>query len=204
MTERPVFQRIGAYYDALVRQHGHSPRACDYGRPESQAAKFDVLSQAADMKGKRVLDIGCGFADYADYLDRKFDGVSYTGIDISQEMVAGARERHPALDIRLLNVLDENPGTFDIVTANGIFYLLGDDAWALMQRFIARMFELSKQAVSFNSLSDWAPDKEAKEFYADPAKTLSFCRTLTPWVTLRHDYHPRDFTVYMYHSAPPR
>ena len=35
------------------------------------------------------------------------------------------------------------------------------------------------------------------EFYTDPLQTLAFCRTLTPWVTLRHDYHSRDFTIYM-------
>jgi hypothetical protein len=53
-------------------------------------------------------------------------------------------------------------------------------------------------ALAFNSLSNWANDQEANEFYADPVQVLNFCRELTPWVVLRHDYHPRDFTVYMY------
>ena len=39
---------------------------------------------------------------------------------------------------------------------------------------------------------------EPGEFYADPVQTLSWCHTLSPFVVLRHDYHSRDFTVYVY------
>ena len=67
-----------------------------------------------------------------------------------------------------------------------------------MQRLIAKMFSLCSDAAVFNSLSAWAPDRESGEFYADPAATLDYCRTLTPWVALRHDYHPRDFTVFLF------
>jgi hypothetical protein len=52
--------------------------------------------------------------------------------------------------------------------------------------------------VAFNSLSAWATDQEAGEFYADPLRVVDFCRRITPRVVLRHDYHPRDFTVYLY------
>ena len=70
-----------------------------------------------------------------------------------------------------------------------------------MRDLVARMFALCREAVAFNSLSTWAPDPEPSEFYADPAETLAFCRTLTTRVTLRHDYHTRDFTVYLYRAG---
>jgi SAM-dependent methyltransferase len=196
-----LFRKIGSYYDGLVQRHGYSPYACDYGRIETQALKFEVLSQVADLRGKRILDVGCGFADFADFLDSKFEDITYTGVDISEAMVTTAKMRNPALDIRRLNILEEYPGSFDFVTANGIFYLLGSDAWPLMQQLVARMFECATEAICFNSLSRWETRIEEGEFHADPAQTIAFCRTLTPWVSLRHDYHPRDFTVYMYRSA---
>jgi hypothetical protein len=87
---------------------------------------------------------------------------------------------------------------YDVVTANGIFYLLGGDALRLMRELVTCMFALARRAVTFNSLSAWAGDQTAGEYYADPLETVAFCRTLTPWVALRHDYHPRDFTVYLY------
>jgi hypothetical protein len=70
-----------------------------------------------------------------------------------------------------------------------------------MQSMIERMFALATRAVAFNSLSTWSSDQQAGEFYADPLQTVQFCRELTPWVVLRHDYHPRDFTVYLYKTA---
>jgi SAM-dependent methyltransferase len=194
-----VFQRIASHYDKLVNQFGHDPRAADYGRASSQLAKFKVLAEVLPLEGARVLDVGCGFADFADFLAARHAGVDYHGIDLSPRMVAEARRLHPALDIRNLNLTAfADIQSYDVVTANGIFYLLGDDAWAMMQQLIGRMFRLARRAVAFNTLSTWAAVHEPGEFYASPALALEFCRTLTPRVVLRHDYLPHDFTVYLY------
>ncbi len=197
------FGRISTYYEKLVSQYGHDPRACDYGRPESQAIKFKVLADISDLSHKKVLDVGCGFADFAGYLQRRYTGVSYTGIDITESMIRQARLLRPDLDLRVGNfATTAMEDAFDVVMANGIFYLMSGSAFATMKEIIRRMFELSRVAVAFNSLSSWTSDQEADEFYADPLATVEFCRTLTPRVTLRHDYHPRDFTVYLYKAGP--
>ena len=193
------FARIADYYDGLVRKYGHDPRACDYGRAESQKIKFRVLSEVLPLANSSLLDVGCGFADFATFLGERFPGLQYSGIDLSSAMVTEARSNHPELDLRVANISDAVfEGTFDVVTANGIFYLLGDQAWPTMQRMIERMYALATTAVAFNSLSAWATDQEAGEFYADPLQVIDFCRQLSPRVVLRHDYHARDFTVYLY------
>jgi len=148
-----------------------------------------------------VLDVGCGFADFATFLRERFAGLTYSGIDLCPDMIQEARSSHPELDLRVANIVTEGlDRTFDIVTANGIFYLLGDDAWSTMKGIVERMFRTATKAVAFNSLSIWAANQEAGEFYADPLQTMEFCRKITPWVVLRHDYHPRDFTVYLYET----
>ena len=194
-----TFGRISDYYEQLVQKYGHDPRACDYGRPESQYSKFRVLSEVMQLTNRNILDVGCGFADFAAYLQQRFPGVQYSGIDLCASMITVARRNRPDLDLRVANLFDisfDRP--FDVVTANGIFYLLGEQAWPMMQKMIERMFGLAVSALAFNSLSNWASDQEANEFYADPVQVLRFCRELSPWVALRHDYHLRDFTVYMY------
>lgn len=197
-SDTKVFKKISSYYDQLVNQYGHSPRACDYGNPLSQQTKFRTLSEVMDLTGKTILDVGCGMGDYADYLTGRFRDFTYSGIDISPKMVETARQAHPSLDIQMGNIIKDAMGRFDVITANGIFYLLGPGAPTLMKEMVARMYALSIRAVAFNSLSSWAHDKEEGEFYADPLETTEFCRQLTPWVVLRHDYHPRDFSVYLY------
>jgi SAM-dependent methyltransferase len=193
-----VFDRIAQRYDTLASRHGHTAQASDYGDPRSQAAKFRVLAGVGELAGRRVLDVGCGPGDFALFLQEHAGAVDYAGIDLSAAAVAMGREAHPDLDLRQANVLDPDVEAADVVFANGIFYLLGEDAEAMMQRLVTRMYELARQAVAFNSLSAWAADREPAEFHADPLRTLEFCRGLTPWVTLRHDYHSRDFTIYMY------
>ena len=196
------FARIADYYDGLIRQYGHDPRACDYGRPESQSAKFRVLSEVMPLADTSLLDVGCGFADFAPYLQSRFPGLRYSGIDLCAAMVSEAHRNHPDLDLRVANIFDTSfDRNFDVVTANGIFYLLGERAWPMMQQIIERMYALAKSAVAFNSLSAWAKEKDAGEFYADPLLVVDFCRRLTPWVVLRHDYHPRDFTIYLYKTG---
>jgi SAM-dependent methyltransferase len=190
---------IAQFYSDLITRYGHNPRACDYGRAESQQIKFKTLAQVMPIQGKQVLDVGCGFADFADYLYRSCGVLDYEGIDITPRMIEEAHRLRPHLSLKVLDILTENPeGSYDLVTANGIFYLLNQDAELYMQRLIAKMYELSSNAVAFNSLSSWAENQEDGEFYADPLTTVQFCRTLTPWVVLRHDYLPHDFTIYMY------
>jgi SAM-dependent methyltransferase len=191
--------RIAGYYEALAERYGHDSRACDYGHPESQWVRFSILSQVMPLQGKRVLDVGCGFGDFADALIDRYGDLVYEGIDIAPRMVEEARRLHPNLSFRVLDLLNEDPGgPYDLITASGIFYLLGEDAESHMQRLILRMFELSSCGVAFNSLSAWASRKEPAEFYADPLGTVKFCRTVSPWVVLRHDYMEHDFTIYMY------
>ena len=198
MSTNAPFDAIANFYNRRVAEYGHHPRACDYGHAESQKRKFHTLSSALDYTDRSVLDVGCGFADYADHLTESFRRITYSGVDLSPAMIAHARATHPDLDLRVGNILDEDATccpSHDIVSANGIFYLLGTEAHALMRQLVARMFARCREAVIFNSLSTWADFREPGEFYADPLNTVEWCRKLTPWVTLHHDYLPHDFTV---------
>lgn len=194
-----VFNRIGDYYNDLVGTYGHDPKSCDYGHAVSQQIKFNVLSNCTDYTNKSVLDIGCGFADYYDFLSSKYKNVDYHGVDLSSSMISEAQKLHPGLSLEVKNVFETMPDRkYDIVTANGIFYLLGNNAQHLMKDFVTRMFEMSNEVVAFNTLSTWANDQQKNEFYADPAEVLNFCCGLTKWVNIRHDYHDRDFSVFLY------
>ena len=77
MTDWPdIKQHISDYYIKLYQEHGYSPRSCDYGRPESQQAKFKTLSNVYPLDNSSVLDVGCGFADYADYLSSNYSNIA--------------------------------------------------------------------------------------------------------------------------------
>jgi SAM-dependent methyltransferase len=191
--------RISSYYSTLVERHGDDHRSCDYGRAGSQQIKFGVLS-AVIQPGQRILDVGCGMAAYADWLAESGLDVAYTGIDICPDMIKQASRRRPELDLKVADPFEVD-GQWDVVTANGIFYLLQESPQTTMKRLIIRMFELSLDCCIFNSLSTWAPDSNSGEFQADPLEVLDFCRGLTPWVVLDHGYMQHDFTMTLRHDS---
>ena len=190
--------RIRKYYTDLVGKYGDDPRACDYGREKSQATKFEILSGPI-QSGHSILDVGCGYAAFADYLKSEGFDVSYTGIDICPEMIEQARLRNPELDLHVSDPF-EIAGKWDVVTANGIFYLLKESPWASMQNLIKRMFHLSEQVCIFNSLSTWSPRSYEDEYQADPNKVVEFCSSLTTNVVLDHSYMPHDFCITLRHG----
>lgn len=191
--------RIASYYDALVDRYGHDPRACDASGIESLERRYRVLGDVQDLSGRRVLEVGCGFGDLGAYLRRRYEGVVYRGVDLSHRMVEAGRAAH-GLDLRVANVLDLDPAEerYDVVLAQGIFYLLDGDAEAKMQELVRAMAALSLEATAFTAVSTWTPSPEPGEYYVDPVGLLGFCRTLAPLVTVRHDYHPGDVAAYLY------
>ena len=90
-------------------------------------------------------------------------------------MVAEAQRSHPELDLRNENLLDVSfHRSFDVVTANGTFYLLGDQAWSMMRKMIERMFSLVTSALAFNSLSSWASNRSPVSFMPNRLESCSF------------------------------
>lgn len=199
MILRRHTQRMREHYLPLLRQHGPTFRAVDWGSSEGQAERFRVLLGVGDCVRASILDVGCGVGHLVEQLaGRRFEG-RYLGIDVLAEMVACARERYPGWRFETGDILGADPAwTADYVVGGGVF-TFGD--FDVLKTTVTAMFAACTRAVAFNALSAWADRNEPGEFQADPLATVAFCRTLTPWVTLRHDYLPHDFTIYMYRSA---
>jgi SAM-dependent methyltransferase len=196
------FTRTRTVFGGLVSRYGHDLRALDYSGPQAQQKRFEVLADAVPLDGLRVLDVGCGFADFADFLAERAPTASYVGVDITPEVLDQARRAHPDLELIDGNILTTPvPGPVDVAVANGIFYLLGSDGPRLIKEIIARLFELVTTAVVITTLSAWSDRREEGEFHADPLELLDFCRTLTTRLVFRHDYHPGDFAIYLYKAG---
>ncbi len=189
---------INDYVKKITKYYADSLSALDsykkvkWGSKDSQEIRFKIITEISpSIFNCKVLDYGCGIGDLCTFLElRSFSG-EYSGYDLLLQMIEEAKKRHPAYCFSD-NISQSN---FDFVVSSGIFTLSTTQE---MYAEIQKMFGLCFKGVVFNSLSSWAPNKEEGEFYADPLKTVDFCRTLSPKVVLRHDYMPHDFTVYMY------
>lgn len=189
-----------AFYQSLLAKHGETYRALDWGSRESQQKRFEVLAGIGVTKGDRILDVGCGLADFNEWLIENRPGVEYSGIDLTPGMVERAQARFPNAKILNKTIFDEDLtiGPFDYLFASGIFVFRQESPENYLFSTIKMMYCLCIKGLSFNSLSVWAGEKSPNEFYADPVSVINFCKTLSQKIVLRHDYHQADFTIYMY------
>ncbi len=111
-----AYETLAAMYDALMDD-------VDY---EAWADYIDRMLQKHGCPGKRLLDLGCGTGCISIPLAQR--GYQVTGVDISEEMLAAAREKSRALqldidwrkqDLTSLQLFDEagNEMVFDAAIA---------------------------------------------------------------------------------------
>ena len=200
----PDFARSTAIYNASARNSADNYQAAHWGSPLSQTRRFAILAEGWGGRlfcNASVLDVGCGSGDFCRYLEAAgLSPAQYLGIDLSSEMIARAKGQSPSLDFREWNILEQDIGVFDIVVASGIFTFLDGKREERMRQLISAMYTACRKALFFNSLSSWSTEQAQGEFYANPLDACAFCHTLTPWLVMRHDYHPGDFTIYMYRN----
>ena len=85
-----------------------------------------ILSQFGDVRGKRVLDYGCGSAEGGVYLAKQ--GAKVVGIDVSAGMLAAARNlaRHHGVEIETRQVVGDpipaDNDEFDLIYGNGVLH----------------------------------------------------------------------------------
>lgn len=68
-----------------------------------------VREQLMQWKDLRVLDVCCGFGQFADMFQ------NYIGVDFSEEMLKLARERNPGKEFILADAKQKVEGNYDVI-----------------------------------------------------------------------------------------
>ncbi len=190
-------------YNERVRKHGFSPRSLGWPKGR-QEVRFTVLADIGITEGDSVLDVGCGFGDFARFLGSRNLDVAYRGCDINEEIVELAKKRDGSLSLEVRDI-EEEPfpeASFDWVVSSGLFELLsyGEETRQMewVERILRQMFRSSQRGVAADFLSSHVDYRDEGNFYANPAEIWSASTALSRRVALRHDYMPFEFSVYIY------
>lgn len=191
-------------YAERLRRLGPSTEALGWRNREQQQLRFDVLTSLTGVRsGESVLDLGCGFGDLYDHFVARGLEVRYTGCDLSADVLAVARERHPGLSFEARDVIASpyRSHSFDHVFISGIFNHVLIDNVGFMQRALTAAFEACTTSVCANMTTDQVDYRDKHLYYFNAENVLRFCRSLSRHVALRHDYPLYEFTVCVYRAA---
>ncbi|MFQ5915957.1 MAG: class I SAM-dependent methyltransferase [Nitrospinota bacterium] len=196
-----MLNRERAHYLRRIARYGFGPGGMGW-EPSGKTMniRFEILSEIFRWGSTpwHLIDVGCGVGHFLSWLGA-FNG-TWRGIDRLPEMIDAARARHPHSQFQVCDVRDYKGPRADFVVASGAFNL-GSERH--LRGCVEAMWRLARKGVAFNALSTWAPAAKIKREgptikFFDPLKTLAFCRSLAPLVSLRHDYlRGEDFTIYL-------
>jgi len=203
MSWADIERGVAGYYAGKLREHGPTPSGVDWNSPESQATRFEQLMRVVPL-GRRVsvLDYGCGYGAFGEYLERAGADVAYSGYDVAPEMVEAARERFRDRDGATFSTDRAALSPADVTVSSGIFNVRLDTPLERWREYtletIRDMASLSRSALAFNMLTSYSdPDRMVDRlYYGDPCEYFAWCkRNLSRNVALLHDYGLYEFTI---------
>lgn len=202
MTDGPgdaLESKVVDYYQSKLREFGPTPAGVDWNSAASQRQRFVELSRLIEPDHD-VLDVGCGYGGLLDHLESVgWDG-TYTGFDLSADMIAEATRLHPGRG-RFVATMPAQ-GSADVVVASGLFNVkldIDDAEWQEhVDRTLLAMFERCRVGMAFNVLTSYSDHERMRPslHYGSPSRYFDFvAANCSRRVSLLHDYGLFEFTI---------
>lgn len=194
--------KITKLYSGRYKDYGYDPKTLGWFKGK-QELRFSILTSQADLEGKSILDIGCGFGDLNYFFKERLQSYNYHGVDFVEEFILEAKQKHPEEWIRFTccDYLMAAHQPVDFIIGSGIFNfrLLNEDNYDFIQRVVSKAFDECNLGVAFDFLSDRVDfQKYDHTFHSNPANILDLGYSFTRNVILRNDYAPFEFTLFLF------
>jgi cyclopropane fatty-acyl-phospholipid synthase-like methyltransferase len=193
------------FYQSKFEKYGVSPKSLLWKSKGAAHQRFRQFWHEIDFTNKKVLDVGCGFGEFGKFLLKRYEGVDYTGVDVVPEFIENAKRLVPEGKFKTFDLMggEKLQGSFDVVVASGVLNGNHENNVEYRKKAIRVMFDAADKILAFNMLGSHPQpenDNESNVWYADSLEILDYCMSMTKRVVMRHNYHPKDFTIFMYKS----
>ncbi len=191
-----------SFFDRSLALHGDRPEAVRWST-QGQLSHYRALLDIGDIRGRRILDFGCGKGDFCQFLRERGIEVDYTGLDLNERLIALAREKFPRCAFRVFDIDgDSLAEQFDYIFLCGVFNLRVDSIDETITHALKVLFGHCSVGLAFNALSSYSRKKDFELHYVQPEVIFTYAVThLSPHVALRHDRMRDDFTMFVYRDV---
>ncbi len=187
---------LAPYLDAAA-EYGAGFSTLLWASPQTQRARFEAIRRAYDLEGRRVLDAGCGRADFLIYLlEHGVRPSEYIGVE-AVEPLARAAEAHGLSRARIVRAdFVRNPGCLavgaDAIVFSGALNTVDDATFFVTLR---HALFASGDACVFNFLSSNHLAGRSYLFWRSPADVKAFLDGLGAQVEVHRGYLTGDCTI---------
>lgn len=202
--DKKILADVAKYYSDKLSEHGDTPLGVDWNGKLGQNIRFKQLCKVIDSESSyfSLNDLGCGYGALLEYLQDRHVSCTYLGVDVSQEMIKAAVQRHTATGQARFIAAAEPDLVADYGLASGIFNVrLGcsDAEWLdYLQDTLDVLDRTSSLGFAFNCLTSYSDEDKRRDYlyYADPCRLFDLCkRRYSRQVALLHDYGFYEFTI---------
>ena len=220
MSDSSKRRRIRTHYERRVSPDRESFDILDWGSRSDQLRRFQIMIEAVsgdalpgkvlrksgnggrfghvDMNTSTLLDVGCGLADFGEFLDSRAPGCRYVGVDLTPGVIEEAHRRRPDRHLVLADVFEASPfrkQTFDITTCSGVFNLRLGNNDQFVKRAFESLFSIATQCVLANFLHRRARRQYPHCHYYDPDRVCRAVPRTVREIWIFDQYLENDFTV---------
>lgn len=182
------------FYKKAIEQYGVSARGVHWQSQFTQYLRFEILNSFIkdDISNSTIVDAGCGFAEYLNYLQKSnLKPKSYTGIDVEEKMIDLSKQRFPNEKFLVKDVLKDSLPKADYYVCSGAMNILRKKQ---MFRFIENCLKASNKGFVFNFLKADTLNNVSCE------AILNFCNSLGKDAFVKDYYLDNDITIFLKHT----
>lgn len=179
------------FYDKSIKEFGVSAQGVHWNSKYTQYKRFEIITKflKKDIKTSSVVDVGCGFGEYYNYLEKNHKKPkSFVGLDCEKKMVDISQKRFPNIEFYQKDILIDKLPMADYYTCSGAMNILSYDEVVI---FIQKCFDASNKGFVFNFLKNLSFNN-IKQY-----EILEICKQHTANIKIKENYLDNDFTIFM-------
>ena len=181
------------FYERAINKYGISAKGVHWQSQFTQYLRFEIINSfiKEEIKKSSIVDAGCGFAEYFNYLKKSgLKPKSYIGIDLEEKMVTLSKSRFPDINFMVKDVLESTLPKADYYICSGAMNILRKKQ---MFKFIENCLNASNKGFVFNFLKADTLNNVSCE------AIINFCETLDADIYIKDYYLENDITIFLKH-----
>ncbi len=162
---------INKHYDKTIDKYGYNIKGLGW-RKGRLSKRYKIISESYNFKNKSVLDYGCGFCNFYEYIKKKNIKIKeYSGVEINPKIRKYISRRYK----EKITIYENTPKIkYDIIVSNGVHNYKTKNCEKIFYNDINKLLKITKKALIISFINNNVDYKDNYLSYKNLFKTIKF------------------------------